>query len=168
MRAVARKRRDLVPPISRVKCSLYWTGASSDQTLVKKAMMSLIAQWRRSGQFIPVLRHARFSFCWARSPTLRELLSTAKCFTESVACHVPPACSCAQRLAIDPTWPTVCYEGHRHIAAAQGRVPWPERLKHLARWPASIALPPREADLISSLRKSLFVIGAACDRMACW
>ena len=52
-----------------------------------------------------------------------------------------------------PGWPVVSFEGCEHIASSQGCVPWPEQLQHLARWPATICLPPRYEDVVSAIRK---------------
>ena len=162
LRLIARKRRDLVWPISTVRFSLAWTGSTSDKLLIRRAVLKLISQWRASGYFVPVLRHARFAFSWSRTPAIREVLSTSSTFTALLCNDCPPSCSCAERLAAGESWSCVTYEGQLHIASAQGRVPWPDSLRHLARWPASLTLPPRKDDIIASLRDCFRTLRRSC------
>ena len=73
-----------------------------------------------------------------------------------------PECHCAELRQADPSWPTVVVDGIPHVAASQGTVPWPVSLQHLARWPASLALPPTWDDLASAVREAFRGLRKRC------
>ena len=123
--------------------------------MLGRETLSLIQCWRDLGHLIPVVKHARFACSRSSSPSLRSVLSTSRLLMKLLARSEPPACRCDSLLARDGSWPSVFYDGSRHVASPQGHVPWPEALQHLARVPASMTLPPRREDLITSIRNTL-------------
>ena len=86
------------------------------------------------------------------TPTLAGILTDASVLRTALEEGVRPMCNCRQLLLAEPRWPVVTFEGQQHIAASQGHVPWPEHLQHLARWPASLCLPPRYEDIVCAVR----------------
>lgn len=71
-------------------------------------------------------------------------------------------CAIGQLLLVEPRWPAVTFEGQQHIAASQGHVPWPEHLQHVARWPASLCLPPRYEDIVCAVRHGFRLLRDRC------
>ena len=67
---------------------------------------------------------------------------------------IHPSCVCNDVLSAEPTWPFVTVDSVEHIAASAGTVPWPEELQCLAKWPATLSLPPRWDDIAACVRSS--------------
>ena len=153
LRRVATKRRDLLPPIARLQASAIWMGTKRSAIIVRHSFCNLLQQWRDAGYWLPVLRHARFAFSTTRTPSVRDKLVNTDTFCTYLNNNSVPQCRCSDLLSRNMSWPTVFFEGERHIAAPQRLIPWPAEIKHLGFWPASIALPPTFDDLLSSLRK---------------
>ena len=97
LRLISRYRRDLVPPISLVHASLIWTGVSAHKPMVKRTFLSAISQWRSSGYFLPILRHAKFLFTWKRTSSLCDVLSTSKQFMGTLGMDFAPQWRQAKR-----------------------------------------------------------------------
>jgi len=162
LKRVAKKRPDLCLPVSLIRCSSYWVGASIGRQIVLQGVRQLFRSWRASGLWLPVCRHARFAFSWVSGPSLIDLLSTASSLRTLVVQDALPSCQCASRLLANPSWPNVTLNGVSHIAAPQGRIPWPAHLQHLARWPASTTLAPTEQDIASLLRDCFRKLRVRC------
>ena len=163
LRTIANKRPEVKSPIRSVYCSLIWTGSTEARSRLRRDVNNLLLSWRHMGSWVPVLKRARFVCSTSKARTLHDALSTASDFTRMLASDSPPLCRCCELIASDALWPSIVVDGERHIVATQGRVPWPSSLKHLAKWPASISLPPRREDLISSYRNALMSLRRRCQ-----
>lgn len=152
LRTISKKRRDLCPFISSISLSVPWVGSNSAQRVVCRCIRDLLAEWRQLGRWVPVARHAKCFISWSATPTLAGILTDASVLRTALEEGVRPMCNCRQLLLAEPRWPVVTFEGQQHIAASQGHVPWPEHLQHLARWPASLCLPPRYEDIVCAVR----------------
>jgi hypothetical protein len=154
LRRVASIRKDLPSPIALINCALPWVGSNAAKALVLGAVRCLISSWRQSGHWLPILRHARLRIQWSSTSTLGDLLCNGGSLASDL---VLPArvCMCQQLLRVDASWPTVCVDGVVHIAASQGRVPWPSHLRKFASLPANLSLPPKRSQVVSQLRTFL-------------
>ncbi|CAJ1339532.1 unnamed protein product, partial [Effrenium voratum] len=162
LRRVTRTRRDLPQPISIMNCSVPWLGSNVARTLILQVVRRLLADWRRSGYWLPVMRHARLRAQWKATPTLADALCKGPALTELLGASRPPDCVCSRFLALDPRWPIVTVDGVSHIAASQGRIPWPDNLACFARLPANLCLPPKSAQVTSAVRAFLRSVRDRC------
>ena len=163
LRIISAVRKDLVPPICEIQCSIVWPGTSMARDIILKSVQLLISKWRQQLYFVPVVHDARFKCCWAASPTLKSCLATKTNILHNMLLEITePVCNCAELIACNPSWPCIVVEGQRHIAAPQSFIPWPVSLKHFARLPASITLPPKKSQLISSLGDVFRRLQARC------
>ena len=111
---------------------------------------------------VPVLRHARVQFVWRKTPTLREFLCKPSTLASYLEGARPPVCKCREILESEPRWPSVLFDGSRHIAAQQGLIPWPTGLRHLVDFPASLNLPCRRGDIVRSILDSFRHLRKRC------
>ncbi|CAJ1435830.1 unnamed protein product, partial [Effrenium voratum] len=162
LRRVTRTRRDLPQPISIMNCSVPWLGSNVARTLILQVVRRLLADWRRSGYWLPVMRHARLRAQWKATPTLADALCKGPALTELLGASRPPECVCSRFLALDPRWPIVTVDGVSHIAASQGHIPWPDNLACFARLPANLCLPPKSAQVTSAVRAFLRSVRDRC------
>ena len=162
LRRVTRTRRDLPQPISIMNCSIPWLGSNVARTLILQVVRRLLADWRRSGFWLPVMRHARLRAQWKATPTLADALCKGPALTELLGASRPPDCVCSHFLALDPRWPIVTVDGVSHIAASQGHIPWPDNLACFARLPANLCLPPKSGQVTSAVRAFLRSVRDRC------
>ena len=162
LRKIAVRRRDLCFPISIVSFSIPWLGSECARQVVLRTLRRLISSWRSKGCWVPVLRHAKCFVTWSSTPKVKDLLSNSRSMNDWLAGKSCPECHCAELRQADPSWPTVVVDGIPHVAASQGTVPWPVSLQHLARWPASFALPPTWDDLASAVREAFRGLRKRC------
>ncbi|CAL1157640.1 unnamed protein product [Cladocopium goreaui] len=151
---ISKKRRDLCPFVSSVAVSVPWMGSTSALRILRGEIRELLSAWRRKGHWVPIARHAKCFVSWTAPPTLADCLTSTSVLRQALEEGVSPQCICEAVRLQNPGWPVVTFDGCEHIAAPQGMVPWPEQLRHLARWPASIGLPPRFEDVVSAVRTS--------------
>ena len=159
---IAKKRRDLSPFVSSVAVTVPWVGSMAARRIICTAIRKLLASWRAQGCWVPVARHAKCFVSWSASPSVADLLSDPSPLRKALEDGIPPLCRCGEILSGSPCWPVVTFEGREHIAASQGAVPWPEQLQHLARWPATLSLPPRFDDIVAALRNSFRRLRSRC------
>ena len=81
---IAKKRRDLIPPIQKLHVKMIWSGRQAHRAQIKKGVSEILGEWGRLGYFVPVVRHARFGFNWVRGLCMKDHLSTARAFTDSI------------------------------------------------------------------------------------
>lgn len=154
LRVISRKRKNLCPLLLSVVVSIPWVGSMVAQQIVRAAIRTLISDWRKNGFWVPVARHAKCFVSWSASPSLARLLSDPSLVRKALEDGVCPVCPCQTVRSKVPGWPVVTFDGCEHIAAPQGSVPWPETLQHLARWPATLCLPPCFEDVVAAVRTS--------------
>ena len=162
LRRIARRRRDLCFPISAISFAIPWLGSACARQVAVRAVRRLVHTWRLKGLWVPILRHAKCNVSWSSSRSIRDLLSNSSCLHEWLAARTCPRCPCFELMQQDLRWPSVTVEGVQHVAASQGTVPWPERLQHLASWPASLCLPPRWEDVASAVRDAFRSLRRRC------
>ena len=162
LRLIASKPRDLRAPIDRILCSIIWPGSDRGRDLIRKSILTLVKAWRGLGYFVPILRHASLRCTWARTRTLGEILSSSSSLDPLLSGSNADDCICERLLHGNPGWSCVSVGGRRHIAATQGSAPWPRHLKSLAKFPASLALPPKRAELVTSFTEALEKLKKRC------
>ena len=114
--------------------------------------MGCFQRGARKGLGVPVAQHAKCFVSWSALPSLASILSDTSLLRKALEEGVCPPCPCEAVRLKYPGWPVVSFEGCEHIASSPGCVPWPEQLQHLARWPATICLPPRYEDVVGAIR----------------
>ena len=161
LRRVASRRSDLAPPILQIRCSIIWPGSRAAKNVLETCFRDLISRWRSEQFFVPVVRHVRFACSFLATPNLTSLLSNHGELADFIDKDTPPVCNCQELLA-DGNWPSIRIGNECHIAASQDLIPWPTRIRHLRKWPSSIALPPRKRDLERSVRLALNRLRCRC------
>ena len=154
LQRIASRRRDLCFPFSQVSLSIPWVGTLKARKVMLRALQRLLHSWRNEGRWIPLRRHAKCCVTWSRSRKLRDVLSNSSRLNDWLSGKIHPSCVCHDMLSAEPTWPSVTVDGVEHIAASAGTVPWPEELQCLAKWPATLSLPPRWDDIAACVRSS--------------
>ena len=160
LQKISRVRRDLVFPITVIRCSMPWIGSFRARQIVLTSVKRLLRHWRTQGTPVPVLRHARLVFHWKRTASLTQCLSTADTLPTIASQTYASTCDCLSRQA--EGWSGVVLEGNFHVATPQSLMPWPHALQHLATQPASITLPPTRTQILASLRDNLRSIQRRC------
>ena len=120
LRLIASKRRDLPMPVSRLVIRMPWCGSRRAAEVMRRLVMRCIRHWRTLGPSLPMLRHARLYIAWASSRSLQQSLCTHGDISRLV--FPPPHCPCEGLLQRKASWPTICFEGRRHVVATQGEI----------------------------------------------
>ena len=124
----------------------------------------MLCTWRAEGRWAPLQRHAKFCFTWSTPTQLRDVLSSSTSLHDWLVGKSVPRCVCCKLLVKEPSWPSVIIDGQEHVAASAGTTPWLEHLQNLAKWPATLSLPPRWHDIAAHVRHCFRSLRRRCKQ----